>query len=42
MLTDCVSYHIKNEILVGVGASTSICAVIGLDFAYKIYKVDNQ
>jgi hypothetical protein len=35
-------YNIKNIPLLAVGASTSICSVIGFDFAYRILRVNNQ
>lgn len=42
MLTTCVAVYIKHSIMLGVGASTTICAVIGTYFAYKILRVDEQ
>ena len=42
MLTTCVAFYIKNTLTLGVGASTTICAVIGTYYAYKILKVDEQ
>lgn len=32
----------KNGNLLAVGSSTSICSVIGFDFAYRILRVDGQ
>ena len=33
---------IKERNIVGVGASTSICSVIGFDLIYRILKVDGR
>lgn len=36
------AYNIRNLHLLAVGASTSICSVIGFDFAYRILRVNKQ
>ncbi len=35
-------YNIKEKSLLAVGSSTSICSVIGFDFAYRILRVNGQ
>jgi hypothetical protein len=35
-------YNLRTKILIGVGSSTSICSVVGFDFAYRILRVNNQ
>lgn len=41
MLSCCV-YNGRKRNLVGVGASTSICAVIGFDIAFRVLRVDGR
>lgn len=36
------AYNLRSKQLIAVGASTSICSVIGFDFAYRILRVNNQ
>jgi membrane associated rhomboid family serine protease len=35
-------YNLTNRTLLAVGASTSICSVIGFDFAYRLLRINNQ
>lgn len=36
------AYNLRLKQLLAVGASTSICSVIGFDFAYRILRVNDQ
>lgn len=41
MLPDIIA-NMQHRSTSGVGASTSICSVMGFDFAYRILRVNNQ
>lgn len=41
MASLCYFYYIKGEPVIAVGASTSICAIVGLHLAFRFLKIDN-
>jgi len=41
-MLSCDVFNMRNKVLLAVGASTSICSVIGFDFASRVLRVNGQ